>query len=125
MPRLTMERAIDPTTLSRDPEVGRAYLADPLVFQRMTLSLSAELLDAGARTLPRAGQVRVPMLLLHGQEDRLCPAYGSRTFFEQLTTSGSDLRIYPELRHEIFNEPEQEQVFADVLDWIRKREAEQ
>ena len=35
---------------------------------------------------------------------------------------GSDLRIYPELRHEIFNEPEKESVLADLLEWIRKRE---
>lgn len=125
MPRLGMERPIQPASLSRDPEVGRAYVDDPLVFQRMTLSLAAELFDAGARTLPGAGKVRVPMLVLHGEEDRLCPVYGSRTFFDQLTTPGSDLRVYPELRHEIFNEPEQEQVFADMLDWMRKREAEQ
>jgi alpha-beta hydrolase superfamily lysophospholipase len=34
------------------------------------------------------------------------------------------LRVYPELRHEIFNEPEREKVFADVLKWVRGREAE-
>ncbi len=63
------------------------------------------------------------MLLLHGQGDRLCRADGSRRFFEQLGGSGNELRVYPGLRHEIFNEPEQEQVFADLLDWVRKREA--
>jgi alpha-beta hydrolase superfamily lysophospholipase len=26
--------------------------------------------------------------------------------------------VYPELRHEIFNEPEREQVFADAWRWI-------
>ena len=90
----------------------------------MTLSLAAELFDAAGRTLPRAGEVVVPMLLLHGGEDPLCQPLGSRSFFEGLTTPGSDLRIYPELRHEIFNEPEQEQVFSDLLEWVRKREAD-
>jgi alpha-beta hydrolase superfamily lysophospholipase len=31
--------------------------------------------------------------------------------------------VYPKLRHEILNEPEQEQVFEDVLAWIDEREA--
>lgn len=123
MPHFSIEQPISQAALSRDPEVGRAYAADPLVFQRMTVSLAAELFAAGGRTLAGAGQVRVPMLLLHGGDDRLCPAYASRTFFEQLRTRGSDLRIYPGLRHEIFNEPEQEQVFADLIDWVRKQEA--
>jgi len=61
------------------------------------------------------------MLLLHGADDPLTPASGSRAFFEQLDASRSELRIYPGLRHEIFNEPEQEQIFADVLAWIDAR----
>lgn len=116
-------REIDPSALSRDPEVGRAYLADPLVFQKLTVSLAAELFAAGQRAIPEASRVQLPMLLLHGGQDPLCLPEGSRALFAGLRTPGSDLRIYPELRHEIFNEPEREQVFADLLEWVRKREA--
>ena len=125
MPRQSIAQPVDPAALSRDPEVGRAYQADPLVFQRITLSLAAELFGAAARTAPRAAEVKLPMLILHGEQDPLCLAEGSRAFFEQLVSAGSDLRLYPELRHEIFNEPEQEQVFADLLEWAHKREADQ
>jgi len=119
-PRLTVERRIDPGALSRDPDVGLAYVSDPLIFQRMTLSLGAEFLDAASRTLGGGADVRIPMLLLHGERDPLCTAVGSRVFFEQLTSPSCDLRVYPGLRHEIFNEPERETVFADLLDWLRK-----
>jgi alpha-beta hydrolase superfamily lysophospholipase len=122
VPRFTMTRPIAPEALSRDPEVGRAYLDDPLVFRRMSVSLAAEIFDAGRRTLPGGADVRLPMLLLHGEADPLCPAAGSQTFYEQLCTPGSDLRVYPGLRHEIFNEPEQESVFADLLGWLLERE---
>jgi len=122
VPRFAPRRPIAPEALSRDPEVGRAYLEDPLVFRRMSLSLAAEIFDAGRRTLEGAAEVRLPMLLLHGGADPLCPASGSRAFFEQLGTPGSDLRIYSGLRHEIFNEPEKESVFADLLGWVRERE---
>ena len=40
-----------------------------------------------------------------------------------LGAPGSELRLYPELRHEIFNEPEAEAIFGDVLDWLRKHTA--
>jgi alpha-beta hydrolase superfamily lysophospholipase len=62
------------------------------------------------------------MLLLHGEADRLCPARGSRTFHGQLRGPGHRLRIYPQLRHEVFNEPEQEQVLEDVFEWLLDRE---
>ena len=59
------------------------------------------------------------MLLLHGSEDPVCSPEGSRAFFPGLGVPGCDLRIYPKLRHEIFNEPEREQVAQDALEWLR------
>jgi alpha-beta hydrolase superfamily lysophospholipase len=54
----------------------------------------------------------------------LCDPDGSRCFFEGLPherVAGSAIRIYPKLRHEIFNEPEREQVFGDMQAWIDER----
>jgi len=98
--------------------VVRGYLEDPLVYRSMTTSLAAELLDAVSPTAAKAAEVAVPLLMLHGEDDPLCPADGSRAFFDGLAITGSDLRIYPKLRHEIFNEPEREAVFQDILDWL-------
>ncbi|MEB2344101.1 MAG: lysophospholipase [Deltaproteobacteria bacterium] len=123
VPRLRMAAGLAPEDLSRDPEVVRAYVEDPLVFRRITVSLASELLEAVARTAGGAFQVQVPMLLLHGEADRLCPARGSRAFHGQLRGPGHRLKIYPQLRHEIFNEPEHEQVLEDLLAWLREREA--
>lgn len=121
-PRLRMAAGLDADALSRDPEVVREYVEDPLVFGRVTVSLATELLAAVTRTAGGAFQVQVPMLLLHGESDRLCPARGSRTFHAQLRGPGHRLRIYPQLRHEIFNEPEQEQVLEDLFEWLLDRE---
>ena len=66
--------------------------------------------------------------MLHGGADPLCDPAGSEVFFAGVTSAGvpvaeptekqSALRIYPDLRHEIFNEPEREGVFQDILDWL-------
>jgi alpha-beta hydrolase superfamily lysophospholipase len=89
----------------------------------MTTSLGAELLTAAPRTAALAGDVAVPLLMLHGEEDPLCAVEGSRTFHAGLRTPRSTLRTYPKLRHEIFNEPEREAVWQDVLAWLEERPA--
>jgi alpha-beta hydrolase superfamily lysophospholipase len=118
-PRLALGSGLDPAGLSRDPEVVRRYLEDPLVYRTMTTSLAAELLGAIPVVAARAVEVQVPMLLLHGSDDPLCPIEGSRAFHGGVRVPGSAFRAYPGLRHEIFNEPERESVFADLLEWVR------
>ncbi|MFB3117394.1 MAG: lysophospholipase [Myxococcota bacterium] len=117
-PRLSLASKLDPNALSRDPEVVRAYLEDPLVQRKITASLASGMLSAMKRSA--AAAVRVPMLLLHGEDDRICPVAGSRSFFEQLTVTQRGLRTYPGLRHEIFNEPERAAVLDDLVGWIRE-----
>jgi alpha-beta hydrolase superfamily lysophospholipase len=120
LPRLSIGSGLDPDGLSRDPEVLRRYLEDPLIHRTMTTSLGAELLAAAPRTAARAGQVQVPLLLLHGEADPICSALGSRGFHAGLRAPGSALRTYPDLRHEIFNEPEREQVWQDLWNWLEE-----
>jgi alpha-beta hydrolase superfamily lysophospholipase len=117
-PRLGLDVGVDPDDLSRDPEVGRTYAEDPLVQRKMTVSLGMELLSAVRRTVSGGADVRMPMLLLHGERDRIAPIEGSRSFFEGLAVSGKCLLTYPGLRHELFNEPERETVFEALLDWV-------
>lgn len=123
LPRLSIASGIDPDGLSRNPEVVRRYLADPLVVRRMTTSLGAELLAAAPRTAALAGEVAVPLLLLHGEADPLCAAEGSRAFHAGVRSPGSALRVYPQLRHEIFNEPERESVWQDLSNWLEEQAA--
>jgi alpha-beta hydrolase superfamily lysophospholipase len=121
-PRLRLGAGIDSKDLTRDAKVASDYDDDPLVFKRATASFAAETLETITRTGSAGMHVQVPLLMLHGEADRLCPPRGSRAFHAQLRGPGHRLRIYPKLRHEILNEPEQEQVFEDVLGWLQERE---
>jgi alpha-beta hydrolase superfamily lysophospholipase len=117
-PRLSVSSGLDANGISRDPEVVRAYLADPLVELTMTTRLAAEMLASIERTAAQASKVGVPLLLLHGEDDPMCPAQGSRDFYAAVTAPGSAMEIFPKLRHEIFNEPERETVFARLFEWV-------
>lgn len=110
---------IDPATLSRDPEVGRAYVDDPLVwhgpFARPTLEALKNCLDL----VTSAGAVdTVPMLWLHGEDDRLVPLDGTAGGWATLAGTRSSSKVYPGARHEIFNETNQDEVLTDVLDFV-------
>lgn len=125
-PRFSMPSALPPEALSRDPEVVRAYQEDPLVHSRMSAALAVGMLARIEQTADSADRIKVPMLLLHGEEDGLCPVTGSCAFYAGLAedvVASSQLRTYAGLRHEIFNEPEREQVYVDLLDWVETMEA--
>jgi alpha-beta hydrolase superfamily lysophospholipase len=117
-PRFVLGSGLDPSGLSRDPAVVRGYLEDPLVQRTMTASLAAALIQAVEETADRALDVQVPMMMLHGEEDPICPVDGTRSFYAGLHVARSVLRTYPGLRHEILNEPEQGQILEDVHAWV-------
>ena len=120
-PRLRFAANLELEGLSRDPDVIRLYCEDPLVHGRISAGMGLGMIERQQRVFARAGRVDIPILVLHGEEDSLCAAEGSREFFAGLSRDGAEgsaLRVYPGLRHEIFNEPEREQVWTDLLGWL-------
>ena len=65
-----------------------------------------------------AGQISLPLLMLHGGKDSLAAADGSRFLDAHVSSPDKMLKIYPELFHEIFNEPEKDKVLNDMTDWL-------
>lgn len=111
---------LDITTLSRDPQVGQTYAADPLVwhgpFKRATLNAVNNGLDAIAKG-PSLGDL--PLMWIHGEDDQLVPIEGSRAGIEHLRGPRLVERTYRECRHELFNELNADEVIADVTEFIR------
>jgi alpha-beta hydrolase superfamily lysophospholipase len=113
---------LDPNGVSRDPQVVADYLADPLVYNgKMGARLAAEMLKNMTKIQENAGQITLPMLLLHGGKDSLAAAEGSKFLDSHISSSDKTLIIYPELFHEIFNEPEKGKVLNDMTDWLDKQ----
>jgi alpha-beta hydrolase superfamily lysophospholipase len=113
--------ALDAAGVSRDPAVVAAYLADPLVYTgKMSARLAAEMFDAMAAVRARAAEITLPVLLLHGEADSLTAPEGSRFLNQHVSSPDKELKLYPGLYHEIFNEPERDSVIGDVTTWIAK-----
>ncbi|SON59452.1 Monoacylglycerol lipase [Mycobacterium simulans] len=113
---------LDVDAISRDPEVVEAYNSDPMVYHgRVPAGLGRALLQVGETMPRRAPALTAPLLVVHGTADRLIPIDGSRRLIECVGSTDVELKEYPGLYHEVFNEPERNQVLDDVVTWITKR----
>jgi alpha-beta hydrolase superfamily lysophospholipase len=121
MPGLPVEQ-LPTDAVSRDPEVVAAYNADPLVFHgKLPAGIARALLSVGATMPQRAAVLTAPLLVVHGEQDKLIPVDGSRHLLECVASEDAHLKVYPELYHEVFNEPERAVVLDDVASWIEVR----
>ncbi len=108
--------------ISRDPDVVAAYKADPLVtVSKIPAGLAAAMLSTMQSFPGRLPSLHIPVLVLHGGDDALTDPAGSQLVEDLAGSSDKTLIIYDGLYHEIFNEPEQDKVLTDVVDWISAR----
>lgn len=119
VPKLPYLKGDDYSVLSRDPEVGRAFEADPLTWTRpLRIRLGVELNRAAGRARAGVSTLTMPLLIMHGAADAYVSPSGSQLAYERAGSSDKTLKLYPNLRHEIMNEPEKYEVLADIAAWL-------
>lgn len=105
--------------ISRDPAVVSAYQNDPLVFTgKISAGLGAALIDAMERFPSRYAELTLPIVVMHGTDDQLASVDGSRALEAAAVNAQITAHYYEGLYHEIFNEPEQDEVLADLVSWV-------
>ncbi len=119
VPRLAMDNEVDAAAVSRIPEVVAAYRNDPLVHSRISSRMYTEWQNATVDILGRAGQIKIPFLILAGTADPLIDPEGSRRLHE-LAPSLSELDMLEGRYHEPFNDLGSDEVFQLVADWMQR-----
>jgi alpha-beta hydrolase superfamily lysophospholipase len=119
LPGLQVDSRIDPRELSRDAAVGEAYRADPLVHRRISVRLYHEVLRAIKAVWSGAGNIAVPVLIMHGEADRITDANESRRLAEVLGENATFL-AWPDCRHELHHETNSRKVLEAVSEWLEK-----
>jgi acylglycerol lipase len=119
-PAFTQPNGLETVALSRDPEVERAYLADPLVHDRISARLFLQgIYQAGQWVFAHAANFPLPLLLMHGSADRITSAEASREFAAQAGDLCT-LKIWDGFYHELHNEQNKDQVFTFMIDWLNQ-----
>jgi alpha-beta hydrolase superfamily lysophospholipase len=110
---------IDPAILSRDPAVGEAYAADPLVWHGPFKRATLEAFVASVEEIANGpGFGALPVLWVHGEEDQLVPLDATRPVVEKLQGTDHTTRIEPGARHEVLNETNRDDILDDVSAFI-------
>ena len=121
VPAMPIDPKLDLSRLTRDRELQRAYVADPLYQTRVTPRIAAELLRAVIDTRERAPDFRVPLLILHGTADTFTSPSGSREFFERAGSGDKTYKTYEGAYHNLFVETNREEIYDDIATWIGAR----
>jgi lysophospholipase len=116
-PTVPIPAGIKGEQLSRDPAVGEAYFADPLLVTSSTARLGAVLLATQKSVIARRHTLGVPTLVLHGADDTLVPATASAPLDGVRNVTRE---VLANIRHEPYNEPEGPEIIDRVIAWLEE-----
>jgi alpha-beta hydrolase superfamily lysophospholipase len=121
LPWFRIPADVDVSHLSRDPAVGQAYLADPLVEKGATARWYTEAMAAQEAAFAGAASLDLPILLMHGEDDCVVDVEGTRRLHGLVASADKELRTWPGGRHELLNETNKDEVCAHLLAWLERR----
>lgn len=110
---------LDSKLVSRDPVEVEKYNNDPLVDRKPTrIGTGVRLYESAMKALPQLHKITVPLLILHGSADGICPPVGSQRLYDSAGSKDRQHNVYPGLYHEVHNEPEKLTVLTDAVTWL-------
>jgi len=119
-PKVSFPNGLKTDDLSHDSVVVKAYLADPLVHDKVSARWYTEFVAAGQELLQRASELTMPLLVVHGSGDKIVNISGSEQVFKAAGSADKQFRAFSGLYHETMNEkqPEQAEVLDVLAEWI-------
>ena len=116
LPSLAQPSGLVVNYISHDPVVVEAYKNDPLVHDKISVSLFYGAMNAADYSLSHANELRISTLMLHGSDDQITSPEGSREFASK--NKFTELKIWDGGYHELHNESFKDEVFAFIMKWI-------
>lgn len=117
-PKVQIKNPVEEAICS-DPLVVSNYLKDPLVLKSASINFYNEFLNkATDEVLLDLDNYNLPVLILHGAEDKIVPKEISENFYKTARSEDKRLIVYPELFHEILNEGEKTDIMDTIIQWL-------
>lgn len=119
-PRFTINLDVDKAAITRDPAEIKAREEDPLWYFATTARGGVEMRAAFERIKAHAADLRLPLLVNHGEKDRIALPSGAQAFFDAVTYPDKELKIYKGGYHDPFSDLDRARVLADLDDWMQR-----
>ena len=117
-PRLTLNMGLDKSGLSRNREMTKHLAEDPLIHPYVTLRWGSETLNTIDWVKAHIAQLKLPILITHGEDDPIMTPAGSCEIYRQIQTMDKTLRLYPGSYHEPHNDLDAAMVVGDLVNWL-------
>ena len=118
VPGLVQPTGLNVNHISHDEQVIEDYKNDPLIHDKISVSLFNCAINAARYSLEHASELKIPTLLIHGSDDLINSPEGSREFAEK--SDKVSIKIWQGGYHELHNESFKDEVFKYILNWINR-----
>jgi alpha-beta hydrolase superfamily lysophospholipase len=121
-PAFTENAEVDSAAISRDAAEVKKYNEDPYNHGKITAGTFFGFFEAGQWALGHAGELKTPLLLMHGTADRLTSPEGTKEFAAKAPKNLVTLKLWDGYYHELHNEPEPDRTAAInfLISWLDK-----
>jgi acylglycerol lipase len=118
LPAVHVKSPLPPEFISRDEDVVKAYVNDPLVYNVITPRLAHEMNRYVVIGAENAFKIKIPVLIQLGSKDTAFS--GQRELFDMIGAEDKTFKRYDGLRHEVYNEliEDRTKVLADLRQWL-------
>ena len=107
---------------SRDPAVVESMNEDILIKGESQPAQTARvMINASGRLTEEFSNITLPVLILHGTEDKATKPSGSQHFYERTGSEDKTLKLYEGHFHDLLNDVDKEVVMADIQNWLDER----
>ena len=116
-PSLTLNNRLDPYDLSKDTDIVKKYIEEPLVHNKISLKMFSEVNKAIDKIENESEKINIPVLLVHGKKDNIISFKGTEKVSKKI--NNSKLTLYEGLYHEPHNDLEKNEILADYTSFIK------
>jgi len=112
---------LTPELYTANPPYLDFIRADPLRLLEATTRFFWETARLDRQRRRASARLRVPLLVLQGQDDKMMDVPGTRRWFQRLDVEDKTYRAYPGAGHTLDFEPDRTRYLADMLTWLSAR----
>ena len=117
-PTLRFDGEVDPEIVCGKADIVEAYRNDPMNHGKVSARWFVEYLNTVESIKSQAHQLRTPLAIWHGQEDKLVEPWVSEKFFERLSGEHKQIQLVPDMLHEILYEEDWPEIASQMKDWF-------
>ncbi|MCA0972845.1 alpha/beta hydrolase [Halobacillus litoralis] len=121
-PSVRVKSPMKPEMVTRNQAVINKDLDDPLILEKVSVRWYHEFRRAIKKAFAEVeGFPNVPLLVMQAEADKMVEVKKTKEWFNLVDTDEKCYKQWPNLYHEIFNEPEWEEVYRYTLDFIKRQ----